>query len=268
MDAVTAAARPAPRRPALREPAQRYLVGGAAVAGLLLAWQLVAASGVINPHFMATPGGVVDAGAAMARSGELWSNARVSLVEFGIGFVLSVAVGLPVGVLMGWHQLLRELFEPFMMALYAMPRIALLPVIVVWLGVGGGSKIAVVFIGAVIPIIVNAMAGVRDANPKLVQAARSFCANDRQLFSKLLLPGALPSILAGVRLGVGRAVDGVVIAELYASVAGIGSLLQKYGSTYRTAQLFFLVLVVAMFGYAATTLVQRAEARLLRWRPE
>ncbi len=237
-----------------------------AMVVLLAAWQLAARWGLVKHGYLPAPSAVAVAGVAMARDGELWQNAQISLLEFAMGLALSIGVGIPLGLLMGWFRTVRELFEPLVMVLNAMPRIALIPMIVVWLGIGSISKIAVVFIGGVIPLIVNGMAGVRDADGSLVRLARSFCASDLQLFLKILLPGSVPSLLAGLRLAIGHAVIGVVLAEMYASMRGMGYLLQSYGTNYEAAQLFFLVIVVSAAGYLATACVQLVESRFQSWR--
>lgn len=262
MSTVTATVRRSELRGAARRSLPPAGITVASLAGLLLVWQVVALAGVVRAEYLPGPAAVAAAGLGMLQSGELWENAQPSLVEFAGGFALAIVVGVPLGLLMGWFRTARELCEPFVMMLNALPRVALIPVIAVWLGVGENSKAAVVFIGAVIPIVVNGIAGVREADGILVRAARSFGATDLQLFRKVLLPSAVPSLIAGLRLGVGHAVIGVVLAEMYAAVQGIGWLLQTYGADYEGAQLVFLVVVVALFGYLATAGLEALESRV------
>jgi ABC-type nitrate/sulfonate/bicarbonate transport system permease component len=258
------------QRSAARAPVRQHAppVATALIAMIVLLaiWQVVARLGLVKHGYLPAPSAVAAAGMTMVRDGELWQNAQLSLLEFAVGLALSIGVGIPLGLLMGWFRTVREVFEPLVMTLNAMPRIALIPVIVVWLGIGTTSKIAVVFIGAVIPLIVNGMAGVRDADGTLIRLARSFCASDLQLFLKILLPGAVPSLLVGLRLAIGHAVIGVILAEMYASVRGMGYLLQTYGTNYEAAELFFLVIVVSVVGYLATACVQIVESRFQAWR--
>jgi ABC-type nitrate/sulfonate/bicarbonate transport system permease component len=167
---------------------------------------------------------------------------------------------------MGWNGTVRGLLEPPMMVLNATPRLALLPVIVVWLGIGVKSTVVVVFIDAVIPIIVNGMAGVRDVDATLIRVGRSFGASRRELFAKFLLPASLPAILTGVRLGVSRGVLGVIVAQLYVSTVGIGKLISDYGQQFQVDQVIFLVVLVAVFAYVVNLLLARFERRFERWR--
>jgi NitT/TauT family transport system permease protein len=152
------------------------------------------------------------------------------------------------------------------MALYIAPNLVLLPVMIIWLGIGMASKVAVVFLGAFFPIIVNTMAGMRETDPKLVTAARAFGASRLAIFRSILIPAALPSFLMGIRLGVGRGVLGVVVGELYASQAGIGYQLVTYGSAMRVDLLLVYALVVSFFGYTLTSLVRVIEDRVRRGR--
>ena len=204
------------------------------------------------------------AGLEIFRSGTLASDAIVSLSEFGAGLALAVAVGVPAGLVLGTFPTLRYLLDPPVMAIYATPQLALLPIFVLWLGIGMASKIAVVFIGASIPIVVNSMAGVRQVDRSLVVAARSFCATRLDVFLKVILPASLPAVLIGIRLGLSRAVLGVVVAEMYVSQEGIGNQIMRLGSAFRVDQLLFYVLLVSAFGLGATTAVRSLEERMAR----
>jgi ABC-type nitrate/sulfonate/bicarbonate transport system permease component len=245
---------------------RRWSIGAAAILAALIVWQLLTTTGAINKNYISTPTDVVSAFGTMISNGQLWSNGRSSLVAFAVGFGISIAIGVPLGMAMGWNKLIRQFVQPPIMALFVTPRLALLPVIVVWLGIGTKSTVVVVVIGATIPIIVNAMAGVRDVDPKLLQVAYSFQASSFDLFRKILLPSAMPLILSGIRLAVGSAVLGVVVSEMYVSTGGVGNLITNYGQLYNTPYVVCLVLVVATFGWLVTSLVQMVENRFDRWR--
>jgi len=163
---------------------------------------------------------------------------------------------------LGRFPILRHLLDPPIMAIYATPHLALLPIIVVWLGIGMQSKIAVAFVGGVIPILVNATAGVRSVERSWVIAARSFGASGWDVFVKVILPGALPSVVLGIRLGLSRAVLGVVVGEMYQSQAGLGNKVMRYGSEFRADYLLFYVLLISLFGLTATTAVRTLEEKL------
>jgi NitT/TauT family transport system permease protein len=250
-----------------RDRAERLLPLAGVVAVLVL-WEVVAHLRFLGvfTEYISDPIGAAAAGWDMTVSGDLWTNAQGSLVAFAIGFALSAGVGIPIGMLMGWNSTVRQLLEPPIAALNATPRLALLPVIVVWLGIGVKSTVVVVFLDAVIPVIINGMAGIRDVDVKLVQVARSFGAGRRELFQKILLPASMPAIATGVRLGVSRGVLGVIVAQLYVSTVGIGHLISTYGEQFQVDQVVFLVVLVTVFAYAVNVLLRRFERRFDSWR--
>ncbi|TNC20210.1 ABC transporter permease [Amycolatopsis alkalitolerans] len=237
----------------------------ASVLIVLAAWQLSGALGVIDVRYTSTPWSILVSGVDLAASGELWDNARITLLEFAAGFALAVLTGVPLGMLMGWRTRLRQTLEPALVALYVTPSLALLPLIVLALGIGPAAKIAMVFIEAVITIVVNAMAGIRETDAKLVRASRSLCATDFAVFRKVLFPSALPTIVAGLRLGAGRGVIAVIVAELYGGTQGIGLQISTYGQSFAIAPLLFLTLLVAAFGYLVSTGLRIAQRRLSSW---
>ncbi|MFI5179325.1 MAG: ABC transporter permease [Vicinamibacterales bacterium] len=237
----------------------RALVSSVTVAIFLVAWEIAPRVHLVDPFFTSQPSRVLAASLDIVRGGTLPHDAAVSLSEFAAGFALALAIGVPAGLLLGTFPTLRFLLDPPVMAIYATPQLALLPILVLWLGIGMESKIAVVFIGGVIPIIVNSMAGVRHVDRSLVVAARSFCATRRDLFVRVILPASLPAVMIGVRLGLSRAVLGVVVAEMYVSQEGIGNQIMRLGSAFRVDHLLFYVLLVSVFGLTATTMARKLE---------
>jgi NitT/TauT family transport system permease protein len=190
----------------------------------------------------------------------------VSLIEFAGGFGLSVIVGILFGVLMAGSRWARNFFEPWVSMLYATPIIALGPLFTLWLGIGVASKIAIVFLTAVFPILINTVVGLTAADRTLVEVARSFGANQSQIYRKVRLPSALPFIIAGLRLGVARALVGVVVAELFGARAGLGFLILISAQNFDTAALFVGVFVLAIAGVASVELLKWIEVRLAPWR--
>lgn len=246
-------------------PASYRVLGIVLLLGI---WQAIGSLGFVSVTDISSPAGAVRAGWNMVSSGELWTNAEATLIAFAIGLALSIAAGVPLGLAMGWNRTVRRLSEPLIAAIYVTPYLAFLPVLVVWMGIGNTVKVAVVFVAGFIPIVVNAVAGIRDVDPLLVRVARSLDASRLQLFTRILLPASLPSVATGIRLAVGRAVLGVIAAELYVSISGIGNLISTYGQSDRTNYVVFLVLLVGVFGYAVTALTGAAEKRLAGWREQ
>jgi sulfonate transport system permease protein len=242
----------------------RAAISATSVALFLALWEIAPRLGIADPFFTSQPSRVLVAAIDVARSGTLLRDALVSLSEFATGFALALAVGVPLGLLLGTFRTLRYLIDPPVMALYATPQLALLPILVVWLGIGMASKVAVVFIGAVIPIIVNTIAGVRQVEQPLVLAARSFCATRWDVFVRVILPASRPAVMLGIRLGLSRAVLAVVVGEMYVSQEGIGNEIMRLGSAFRVDQLLVYVLLVSAFGLAATNFVRRLEEKAAR----
>jgi NitT/TauT family transport system permease protein len=157
--------------------------------------------------------------------------------------------------------------DPFVSALYATPRIALLPLMMIWFGIGLGSKIAIVFLGAVFPILVNTITGVRTINADFVKVARSFGSNDRQIFLTVALPSSVPLLLTGLRLGLGHALIGIVVVEMYGATAGLGFLIAVSGARFQTDKVMVGIIIIAALGVALTELLRVVERRFERWRP-
>ena len=242
------------------------LLGAAAVLAFFLFWELLAWSGFIKPIFISSPSAIFKAALWLSSHG-LWNDILVSFTEFAVGFLAACVIAVPLGLIIGWYPRLNAVFDPFVTALNAMPRVALIPLIILWLGIGMESKVALVFLGAFFPLILNVMLGVKTVDEILLNCARSFGARDRQIFLTVIVPSSLPFIIAGMRLAVGRSLVGVVVAELVASNAGLGHLIYVAGSTFQTDKLFVGILILVLFGYLTTEGLKRVEDHFDSWRP-
>jgi len=232
----------------------------------LVLWEVLPRWGFIDARYVSQPSRIVAAAAEILRKGNFLDHLYVSSLEFFVGFLLSLFIGIFLGMIIGAFRKVRYLLDPPIMALWSTPRLALIPILIVWVGIGIESKILVVFLGAVIPIIVNTAVGIREADVSLIQAARSFCAKGRDIFIKVLLPGCLPAMMAGIRLGLGRGIMGMVVGEMYVSTKGIGNQIMFYGQSFHLDHLLVYVSLVSFFGFVLTTLVRQLESRLRRWR--
>ena len=249
----------------LRHRSARAVVGFLSVALFLTAWQIVGGNDVIRSDLISYPSEIAQTLLAMTASGELGSNLAVSLQEFIQGFVPAIGIGIAAGTAFALSRRLHYLFEPLIVALNTSPIIAFVPIVVVWFGVGTQSKAIMVFLAAVIPIVINTMTGIGQVHESWIRACRAFGAGRSQVILKAILPGALPSVMVGVRLAVGRAIVGLIAAEMYVSVRGIGRLIQVYSSSERAAEIFVLVAVVATFGFLLVTLLRRIEGLIAPW---
>ena len=248
---------------------EKKILGTSAVIIFLTAWELVGNTlQLINPMFMSAPSLVWKAGVQLFASGEIWNDLRVSGIEFGWGFFLSVIVGVPFGIGCGWYKKMAYIFDPFINAMNATPRVALLPLVIIWLGIGILSKVGIIFLGAVFPILINARDGVKTTPYNLLIAARSFGASEWMIFKSVVLPSTVPFILTGLRLGVGRALIGVMVGELYAATAGIGFMITVAGATFQTDKVFVGILIFATTGVFGMELLNRLELKFDKWRPK
>jgi len=241
---------------------RRALISTLSVLVFLGAWEIAPRLHLIDMAYTSQPSRVLAASLEAVRNAGFLHDLSVSFSEFAVGFALAVAMGVPLGLLLGVFPVMRYLADPVVMAIYSTPYLALLPILVVWLGIGMPSKMAAVFVGGVVPIVVNTMAGVRQVERCWVLAAQSFGGGKRDVLVKVILPASLPGVMIGTRLGLSRAVLGMVVAEMYVSQAGIGSEIMRYGSAFRIDYLLFYVLVISGFGFAATRSLRVLEQRL------
>jgi ABC-type nitrate/sulfonate/bicarbonate transport system permease component len=248
---------------------EKKLLGIAGVVTFLVVWELVGnVLQLINPMFMSAPSLIFTAAVGMFSSGEIYNDLYVSGIELFWGFLLSALVAVPFGIMVGWYKRMAYIFDPFINAMNATPRVALLPLVIIWLGIGILSKVGIIFLGAVFPILINTRDGVKTTPYNLLTAARSFGASEWTLFKTVVLPSTIPFILTGLRLGLGRAIVGVMVGELYAATAGIGFMITVAGATFQTDKVFVGVLIFALTGMMGMELLTRIERRFDKWRPK
>ena len=248
---------------------EKNILGTAAVIAFLVIWELVGNTlQLINPMFMSAPSLVWKAAVQLFSSGEIYNDLYVSGIELLWGYVLSAVVAVPFGISIGWYKKMSYIFDPFVNAMNATPRVALLPLVIIWLGIGILSKVGIIFLGAVFPILINTRDGVKTTPVNLLTAAKSFGASEWMVFKTVVLPSTIPFILTGLRLGLGRAIVGVMVGELYAATAGIGFMITVAGATFQTDKVFVGVLIFALTGMLGMELLTRVEGRFNKWRPK
>ena len=240
--------------------------GLAAIAVFIGAWQLVAWLRLVPELFLPGPWDIAQAESQYATSPDFLLDLSTSGQEMLIGFGLAIVIGLPLGILMGWYRTLHHALDPFISFFYSTPRIALMPLLIIWFGIGIWSKVAVIFLGAFFPIAINTLVGVRSLDSDLLKCARAFDASDMQIFRTIALPGAVPFILTGLRLGVGHALIGIVVGELVAAQHGVGQAMSVFGATFQTAKVFAALIIIAVSGVLLQILFQRLERRFDAWR--
>jgi ABC-type nitrate/sulfonate/bicarbonate transport system permease component len=246
---------------------EKKIIGTTSVLLFLITWELAAAYRLVNPIFLSSPMRVWNAAANLAETGELWMHMQVSGVEFFVGYFISAIVGVPLGICLGWYRRFNYAFDPFVNALYAAPRVAFLPLIVIWIGIGFGSKLALVILSGIFPILMNSRDAVKTTPHHLLEAAQSFQASQWQVFKTIVLPSSVPFIVAGLRLGAGRALIGVFVAELYVAQAGVGYMITQAGATFKTDIVLVGVIIFSATGMLVLEGLSQFEKRFDKWRP-
>jgi NitT/TauT family transport system permease protein len=248
---------------------EKKILGAAGVTIFLIVWELVGnVLQLINPMFMSAPSLIAKAAIDLFSSGEIYNDLYISGTELLGGYLLSAVVAIPFGIMVGWYKKMSYIFDPFINAMNATPRVALLPLVIIWLGIGILSKVGIIFLGAVFPILINSRDGVKTTPLNLLNAARSFGASEWMIFKAVVLPSTIPFILSGLRQGLGRAIVGVMVGELYAATAGIGFMITVAGATFQTDKVFVGVLVFALTGMIGTEILAKIEKRFDKWRPK
>ncbi len=237
-----------------------------AIAGLLLLWEALARAGWVPVLFLPSPLGVLREGGQMIASGELVVHLAASLQRLVLGFVVGGALGVGVGVSVGFFSVAEAVGTPIIAATFPVPKIALLPLLILWLGIGEASKVAVIALGVFFPMAINTYTGVRQADPLLVRAAVSFGARRWSVIRKVILPSALPMIFAGLRLGAGTALLLLVAAEMIAVESGIGFLILNAGNIMQTTKLMVGIVVLSLLGVLSHWGLARLERAALPWR--
>ncbi|HZD88713.1 MAG TPA: ABC transporter permease [Pseudolabrys sp.] len=230
---------------------------------VLVIWQYF--GGKVDPVLFTTPIAIAKAAVEMVASGELWTYLAPSLLVLAIGLTLAAVIGVVVGLLLARYWLLDIGLGVYITFLYSIPSVALVPLIVLWAGFGLSSKVIILFLFAFFPMVINTYQGVKNVDAKLLEVGRSFRCSERQLWANIVLPGALPFIVTGLRLAVGRGLIGMVLADLYTAISGIGYLIVRTASTYQVDKMFVPIVVLGLLGVTLTACVRFVELRVAPW---
>ena len=227
-------------------------------------WEI--AGNYVNPLFLSSPSAIAVAFYELAASGELLAAIFTSLLGFGLGVFFAIVVGISLGVAMGRIRMVEYVLEPYVNALYSTPSIALIPLFILWFGVGFTSKAIIIFTLSVFIVVINTFTGVKNLSQSVIDIGAAFGASERQIFWKVVLPAALPFIMTGLRLAVGRAILAMIVAEFFTSIAGLGGMIVKYGNFFQTAKMFVPIIVVSLLGVGFVELIKYIERKLAPWK--
>jgi NitT/TauT family transport system permease protein len=246
---------------------ERVVLGSVGVVSLLLIWEIGSRLGLIEDFFFSRPTAIVAAGIREVQVPRFWTDVRVSAFEFGTGYIAAVVLAIPIGLIFGWYRRVSYMADPWLNLLNSLPRVALLPLIALWIGIGIESKIAVVFLGAFFSVVIPTVQGVRTVDRRFLDVAHSFGASQRRLFTSVVLPGTVPFVVTGLRLGIGRGLIGVVVGELYAQTDGLGVIISRASSNLQPDRMFFAILIFTFTGIVGVESLRRVERYFQRWRP-
>lgn len=230
---------------------------------VLTLWQIFGAR--IDQTLFTTPAAIARAAVDMIASGELWNYLAPSLIVLLIGLSMAVVVGILIGILLARYWVLDLALGVYITFLYSIPSVALVPLIVLWAGFDISAKVIILFLFAFFPMTINTYQGVKNVDPKLLEVGRSFRCSERQLWANIILPGALPFIITGLRLAIGRGLIGMVLADLYTAISGIGYLIVRTASTYEVDKMFVPIMALGLLGVGLTAAVRFLETRVAPW---
>src|SRR5437868_7801538 len=233
------------------------------LASALALWEIAAAN--VDPVLFTSPSKVAVAAYKMVLSGELWSYLWPSLVVLAIGFTLAVAAGIGIGLLLARFWVLDVALNVYITFLYSIPSVALVPLIVLWAGFETTAKVIILFLFAFFPMVINTYQGVKSVDPKLLEVGRAFRCSEGQLWANIVLPASLPFIVTGLRLALGRGLIGMVLADLYTAISGIGYLIVRSASTYQVDKMFVPIVTLGILGVTLTALLRLAEKYVAPW---
>jgi NitT/TauT family transport system permease protein len=249
-----------------------YVLGIGFIVLVLLIWEALPFFITLSKGmklFFTTPSAVAVRIYEMFATGEIWPALEFSATAFSIGLVASIVVAIPLGVIIGRSETMNAVFDPFITAFNATPRLVFLPIFLVWFGIGMNTVVLIVFIGAVFPLLINTYAGVRNADRLLINVVKSFGANEWKINMLVVIPNSMPFIVAGLRLAIGRAILGIVVAEFFGgSTKGVGVMMVDAAGKFQVDTVFAGLILFMTMSLIMTSGVKVLESRLTRWRPQ
>ena len=257
---------PSESEAAERRPMPRWAITFASVACMLALWEILGRD--VNPVFGSYPSAIAVAFWELLRTGQLWSALSESLQPFFVGYGLAIVAGIPIGLVIGRFRTAEAAFGIYVTAGYAMPLVALVPLLILWLGLGFKVKVAVVFLMSLFPICINTWLGVTAVPKTLIEVGKSFVAPDLVILRRIVLPATLPYIMAGIRLAVGRAVVAMVIAEFFTTISGLGAVIINSANNFDTATMFVPIIILMLMAVGLNTLIGIVEHKVAPWQAE
>ncbi len=245
-----------------------FLRGAAGLLACALIWEIIGQTGLLSRLFFVPLSEVLVAGWDMYASGFVFPHLAYTLGNFTLGFIIGISIGIPAGLAIGWNRKVFQYFDPIISVGLATPVIVLVPLLIAVFGIFWQSKVAITVWAVFFPILVSTIAGIQSVDTGLVKVARSFQASDLKIIANIVLPGAVPSLVSGVRLGLTRGLVGALAAEFFGSQKGLGYLAFNYSASFQTSKMFVAILSMALIGVVLSELIKVAQNYFDAWRPE
>ncbi len=241
---------------------ENMLLGLSGIIVVIILWQTVAAYKLIDPILLSSPIDVFNESISLFKTGEIYPDLIASISEFLIGFLLALFLGFIFGFILGWFKKTRAVFNPLLFGLYATPIIAILPLIILWFGFGLFAKVSIVFLSSFFPILISIMESAKNTDQNLLKLARSFKASEFNIITAIIIPNSIPGIVSGIKIAMPRGIIGMIIAEFFTGNAGLGYLISYYGSTFQTAKLLAIVILIAGASVVFTAVIDLLEKKV------
>ncbi|WP_127129745.1 ABC transporter permease [Georgenia sp. SYP-B2076] len=252
------------RKTRTRTPSQKRMIRTASTIVILVAWEIYGRT--VNPVIFTYPTAIARAFVAMVRDGTLGQALVQTLIVLAIGTVIGSILGILLGLLAGRSETFGAIIEVPVNALYATPTVALIPLVVVWFGFGATAKTVVVTFFVIFPVLINTIRGVQEVDQELIEVTQSFCSPERRVWRDLLMPSALPYIFTGLRLAIGRGLVGVIVAEFFTAISGLGNLIVTNANTFQTDRMFVPIVLLSVIGVILTSILAGVEKAVAPWR--
>lgn len=244
------------------------LIRALPIVAFFLAWELIVKLGFVEPYLLSPPSAVVVTLFRLLISGDMPKHISYSLYRALAGFALASLIAIPLGIAMAWSKLADDLASPLVELFRPLPVVALIPVAILWLGIGNTSKIALIAFACFFPILLSTISGVKGVDVTLVKVARSMGASDSEVLRRVMFPGALPSILVGLRISLAVSLIVLIVMEMIGSAYGVGYFIYSSKLTFRTDEMYAGILAIGLIGFSLNEIMMRISRRLLVWRPE
>jgi ABC-type nitrate/sulfonate/bicarbonate transport system permease component len=247
---------------------ERTVLGILGLVSVIGLWELLVRVGVVRSLFVSSPSGILEATITSIQDGSFGRSVAASLTEYFLGFATAAILGIAIGLAAGWYRRVDCMVSPWIAVLYAMPHVALIPLAILWFGIGLSYKVFFVFLISFFPVVINTLAGVKATEAHYLEVARSFRASQLRTFRTVVLPGAVPFIMTGLRLGAGRAWIGVVVAELVGANSGLGFIIGQASEMLDTGKMMMAIIALGLLGMLLIELMHLVEKRFDVWRPQ